>query len=65
MCSEFNKTNVPRDELYYIKDSVLNVEENLEIKTTSNYEKMFDHQTNKKHITIWKPTAPINYRCIG
>jgi len=65
LCSDLNGNSVPSDDLYYIKDSVLNVEESLEMKLTTNYERLFEKQTDKKHLSIWKPIPPKRYRCIG
>ena len=65
LCSELNGNNVPSDNLYYIKDSFLNVEENLEMKYTTKYEKVFEKSSKTTHISIWKPIPPRNYRCVG
>jgi hypothetical protein len=65
LCSELNGNNVPADNLFYIKDSLLNVEESLEMKYTSKYEKIFEKSSETTHISIWKPLAPRNYRCVG
>ena len=65
--SSLNNHEVPRDKVYKIKDNSLGVEKPMQIKHTKTYRKIWSYfnKVSKKHIVIWCPEAPDNYRTIG
>lgn len=67
LASSLNNYEVPSDKVYQIKENSLEVDKPMIIKHTKSYRKIWSYFNNvsKKHIVIWCPEAPDNFRTVG